>query len=78
MLLHKNTRILNLHLNLVAARIKTLAAVGNKIWNAYVKEVFYLWAQACIDTLHQLIIIAEVLWSQPVLQVGEQEEVACS
>jgi hypothetical protein len=45
---------------------------------ACVKEVCCLWAQACFNTIHQLIIIVKLLWSQPVLQVGKQVVVAQS
>jgi hypothetical protein len=37
-----------------------------------VKEAWHLWAQPHFDTSHQLLIIAEAPWSQPVLQVGKQ------
>jgi hypothetical protein len=37
---------------------------------ACVKEVFRLWAQPHFATFHQILIIVEALWSQPVLQVG--------
>jgi hypothetical protein len=39
---------------------------------ACVKEGCHLWAQPCYDIFHQLLIIVEALWSQPVLQVGKQ------
>jgi hypothetical protein len=42
----------------------------NKFLNACIKEVCRLWAQPHFDTFHQLITV-EVLWSQPVLQVGK-------
>jgi hypothetical protein len=45
---------------------------------AYVKEVFYTRAKPRFDTFHQLLIIAEALWSQPVLQVSKQVVVAQS
>jgi hypothetical protein len=44
---------------------------------AYFKEVCCL-CQPHFDTFHQLLIIAEALWSQPVLQVGRQVVVAQS
>jgi hypothetical protein len=36
------------------------------------KEVCRLLAQPCSDTLHQILIIVEALWSQPVLHVRKR------
>jgi lipid-A-disaccharide synthase-like uncharacterized protein len=71
MLLHtKNLYILKLLLKVVTAGTDELS--GNKFLFACVKEVCHLWAQSCFDTLDQLLVIIEELWSQPVLQVGKQ------
>jgi hypothetical protein len=73
----KNTYILKLLLNVVTPRIEALAS-RCKLLYACVKEVCCLWAQPRFDTFHQLLIIVEVPWSQPVLQVGKQVVVARS
>jgi hypothetical protein len=67
----KNTHIPKLLLNLVAVGIETLVW-GNKFLYVCVREVCHLWAELCFDTYHQLLIIVEPLWSQPVLQVHKQ------
>jgi hypothetical protein len=64
--------ILKLLLNVVTIRIEALVVSGNKFLYASVKEVCCLWAQPCFDTYHPILIIDEVLWSQPVLQAGKQ------
>jgi hypothetical protein len=51
--------------------MEALVALGNKFLYACVKEVCCMWAQPRFDTFHQLLIIVEALWSQPVLQVGK-------
>jgi hypothetical protein len=56
-------------LNVVTGGIEA-SVTGNKSVYACVKEVCHLWAQPRFDTFHQLLIIAEELWSQPVFQVG--------
>jgi hypothetical protein len=50
----------------------------NKFLYACVKEVCRLWAQPRFGTFHQLLIIVELLWLQPVLQVGKRVLVAQS
>jgi hypothetical protein len=62
----------------MTSRIKALVISGNKFVYACVKEVCRLWAQPRLDTLHQLLIIVETLWSQPALQVGDQVVVSRS
>jgi hypothetical protein len=72
----RNTYILKLLMNLVTAGIEALSLWGNKFLYACVKEVCRLWSQSRFDTLHQLLIITEALWYQPVLQVRKQVLVA--
>jgi hypothetical protein len=43
-----------------------------------VKEMCRFWAQPCFDTLHQLQIIVEALWSEPVVPVDKEVVVAWS
>jgi hypothetical protein len=50
----------------------------NKLLYACVREVCRLCAQPRFDTFHQLLIIVEALWSQPVPQLGKQVVVARS
>jgi hypothetical protein len=69
--------MLKLLLNVVTARIEHLSS-GYKFLYASVKEVCCLWAQPHFDTFHQLLIIIEALWCQPVLQVGKQVVVTWS
>jgi hypothetical protein len=80
LLFTKNTYsyIRKLFLNVITTWIKALVLSGNKFLYACAKEVCCLWAQPRFDTFHQLLIIAEELWLQPVLQVGEQVAVAWS
>jgi hypothetical protein len=59
-------------LNVVSAGIEVFVISGNKFLYACVKEACRLWSQPRFDTFHQLVIIAEALWSQSVLQVGKQ------
>jgi hypothetical protein len=70
--------ILKLFLNKVTSEIEALVVVGNKLLYACVKEVCHLWAQPLFDTFCQLLIIVEILWSQPVSHVGKQVAVAWS
>jgi hypothetical protein len=56
---------------MVTAEIEALLS-GNKILYAFVKYICRVWAQPRFDAFHQLRIIAEALWSQPVLQIGKQ------
>jgi hypothetical protein len=70
--------MLQLLLNLVSAGIETLLLSGIKFVYACVKEVYRLWDEPCFDTLHQLLITVEELWSQPVLLVFKQVAVARS
>jgi hypothetical protein len=63
----KNTYVLKLLLNLVTAGTEALVS-RNKFLYACAKKVCRLWAQ---PHFQQLLIIAEALWSQPVLQVGK-------
>jgi hypothetical protein len=74
----KNMYILKLLLNVVADKTEAHVTSGNKFLHACVKEVCCLWAQPCLDTFHQLLIIVEVPRSQPVLQVGKDVVVAQS
>jgi hypothetical protein len=71
-ILYKNTHILKVILNVVTAGIEAPVISGNTFLYACVKAVCRLWLRPRSDTLHQLLIIAEALWSQPVLQVGKQ------
>jgi hypothetical protein len=66
------------HFSTITDGIKAFAVTGNKLLYACVKEACRLWAQRRLDTFHQLLIIAEVLWFQPVLQVSKQVIVARS
>jgi hypothetical protein len=70
--IQKNTYILDV----VTVRIEAFFISGNKFLYACVKEVC-LKVQPHFDTVHQLITV-EVLWSQPVLQVGKQVAVSWS
>jgi hypothetical protein len=74
----KNTYILKLLQNLVTAGIEAFVVSGNRFWYACVKEVCCLWTQPRSDIFHQLFIIVEALWSQPVLLVGIQAVVTRS
>jgi hypothetical protein len=60
---------LKLLLNVVNAETEAILVSVNKFLHACVKEVCHLRPQPCFDTFHQLLI-AEALWSQPVLQAG--------
>jgi hypothetical protein len=62
--------MLELLLNLVTARIEALLA--EKFLNVCVKK----WVHPRFDTFHQLLIIVGAMWSNPVLQVGNQVAVA--
>jgi hypothetical protein len=62
-------------MNVVIAGIEALVVSGNKILCACYKEVYNLWAQPHIDMFHQLLIVAEGLRSQPVLQVSTSKQV---
>jgi hypothetical protein len=64
--------VLKLLLNIVTAQVETLVVSENKFLYACVKEVCNLWTHPRFNTFHHLLIIVEVLWSQPVLQLGEQ------
>jgi hypothetical protein len=66
--------MLKLLLNVVTAGTETLVS-GNKLY-ACGKEVCRPWAQPRFDNFHQLLIIAEALWSLPVFKVGKQVVVA--
>jgi hypothetical protein len=66
--------ILKLLLN-VTTEIETLVS-ENKFLYACVKEVCLLWPQPCFDSFYQFLNIAEVLWYQPILQLGKQVAVA--
>jgi hypothetical protein len=70
--------ILQLLLNVVIANTEVIVTSGNKFLYACVKQVCHLWAQPHFNTVHQLLIIAEGLWSHPVLQLGKQVVVAWS
>jgi hypothetical protein len=59
----KNKYILKLLLNIVTAWIEALV-LGNKFLCACVKEVCGHWAQPCLDTFHQLLIIVEPILSK--------------
>jgi hypothetical protein len=74
----KITYILKPFLNVVTAGIEALVVSGNEFLYTCVKEVCHLWAQPCFDTFHQLLIIVETSWSQPVLRVGKQVTVTWS
>jgi hypothetical protein len=70
--------ILKIFLNTVTAGNAELVISENTFLYACAKDVCCLWSQLCFDTLCQLLIIAEVLWPQPILQVGKQVVVAQS
>jgi hypothetical protein len=70
--------ILKLLLNEITARTEALVTSGDNFLCACVKEVCCLWAQPCLDIFRQLLIIVQVLWSQPVLQAGKLVVVAQS
>jgi hypothetical protein len=74
----KITYILKLLLNVVTAGIEALVILENKFLYAWVKEVCRLWAQSRFETYHQLLLIFEGLWPQPVLQVDTQVVLAQS
>jgi hypothetical protein len=71
----RNKYILKLPLNVVTTRIEAFVVSGNKFLYACVEEVWRLWAQPRVDTFLQLLITAETLWSQPVLQIGTSKQV---
>jgi hypothetical protein len=58
-------------INVVTAGIEGLIVSGNKFLYACVEEVCRLWTQPRFDTLYQLPIIIEALWSEPILQVSK-------
>jgi hypothetical protein len=67
----KNMYILKLVLSIVTAGIEAIV-LGSKFMYVCVKEVCQLWVKPHCDTFHQLLIVVEALWSQPILQVDEQ------
>jgi hypothetical protein len=71
-ILYENTYILKTILNVVTAGIEALVVLGNKFLYACVQEICRSWIQPRSDTFHQLLIIVEALWSQPILQVGKE------
>jgi hypothetical protein len=70
--------ILKQLLNTITSGTVELDVSGNMFLYVCVKDICCLWSQLCFDTFHQLLIIVEVLWSQPILQVGKQLVVALS
>jgi hypothetical protein len=73
LLLHtKNTYILQLLLKVVTVGTETIVVSRNKFLYVCVKEVCLLWARPLLNTFPQLLIIAQALWSEPVLQVDKQ------
>jgi hypothetical protein len=78
MIIYKHIYILKILLSIVTDDIKALVVSGLKFLYACVKEVCRSWAEPSFDTFYQLLIIVEVMWSQPGPQVGKQVEVAWS
>jgi hypothetical protein len=63
----KNMYIHKVLLSVATTWIEPLVILGNKFLYACGKEVSRLWAWPHFDAFHKLHLIAEVLWSQPVL-----------
>jgi hypothetical protein len=74
----KNMYTLKLLLNIVTTGTEALVVLGNQFLYASVKEVYRLWAQPHFITFHPLLDVVEVLWSQPILQVGKEVVVTWS
>jgi hypothetical protein len=63
-------------LNVLVAKVEVVIGSGNKMLYTWVKKVCHLWVQLRLHTFSQLLIIAEVPWSQPVFQIDENIIVA--
>jgi hypothetical protein len=70
----RNCHIQNIraYLSVVTTGTEALVVSGNKFLHARVKEVCCLWDQPNFDTIHQLLINVEELWSQTVIQASKQ------
>jgi hypothetical protein len=68
----ENKYLVQLLLNVAIAGTEAHVISGNTFLYACVIEDCCLWGQIYFDTFHQCLITVELLWSEQLLQVGNQ------